>query len=354
MRMTFPNIGWLFLALLVIGLPGQAFSQKKRKTPVKPTQAPGTIAPRPDFGCGDEAAERAAIPSVSAKLLRVENGASLVVSTKKNRRLKIRLAGCDAGTANPAVAARIRQILAGKSFTVIGASAEGDSGPMEAIVETAQGDLNGMLVEEGLARFRGGKYENRVPRATLCVYEKLSQSARKQSRGRWKDGFFDGLRPYATIVTDLGTIKIELFPNDAPKTVENFRLLANAKKYDNLIFHRVIRNFMIQGGDPTGTGMSGDSAFGGEFEDEIDANSPLYREIGYVPGVVAMANKGPNTNGSQFFIMHGNVPLPPNYTIFGRVLEGQDVVDRIAAAQTGPGDRPLKPVHIISAKVIEE
>lgn len=352
MRTTFPKLGLFLLILLLTGTGVQPVFGQKRKSPVKKTPVTAPAPARPDFGCGDEAAERAAVPSVPARLLRVENGDSLVVSTKKNRRLKIRLAGCDAGAANSAVTTRIRQVLTGKSFTVIGAPVEG--GPMDAIVETAQGDLNGVLVEEGLVRFRGGKYENRVPRATLCVYEKLSQNARRQSRGRWKDGFFDGLRSYATIVTDLGTIKIELFPNDAPKTVENFRLLANGGKYDNLIFHRVIRNFMIQGGDPTGTGMSGDSAFGGDFEDEIDANSPLYREIGYVPGVVAMANKGPNTNGSQFFIMHAKVPLPPSYTIFGRVLEGQDVVDRIATVRTGPGDRPLQPVHIISAKVTEE
>ncbi len=156
----------------------------------------------------------------------------------------------------------------------------------------------------------------------------------------------------ATLTTNYGEIRFELLPEDAPKTVENFTLLANSGYYTNVTFHRVIRGFMIQGGDPTGTGAGGESAFGREFADEINPNSPLYRR-GYVPGVVAMANRGPNTNGSQFFIMHKQCALPPNYTIFGRVVSGQDVVDAIAETPTNAQDRPLKPVVIQSARVEE-
>ncbi len=100
---------------------------------------------------------------------------------------------------------------------------------------------------------------------------------------------------------------------------------------------------MIQGGDPTGTGRGGESAWGGRFADEIEASSPLYQR-GYKTGTVAMANAGPNTNGSQFFIMHVDYPLPPKYTIFGRVSEGQEVVDAIASTPTDAQDRPRSPV----------
>jgi cyclophilin family peptidyl-prolyl cis-trans isomerase len=147
----------------------------------------------------------------------------------------------------------------------------------------------------------------------------------------------------AVIKTNMGTIRFELLEEDAPKTTENFRLLAERGYYDGVIFHRVIRGFMIQGGDPTGTGRGGESAWGGRFNDEINRSSDVYRR-GYKAGTVAMANAGPNTNGSQFFIMHADYGLPPSYTIFGRVTEGQDVVDAIATTSTGPGDKPVSPV----------
>jgi cyclophilin family peptidyl-prolyl cis-trans isomerase len=147
----------------------------------------------------------------------------------------------------------------------------------------------------------------------------------------------------AVIKTNMGTIRFELLEEDAPKTTENFRLLAERGYYDGVIFHRVIRGFMIQGGDPTGTGRGGESAWGGRFNDEINRSSDVYRR-GYKAGTVAMANAGPNTNGSQFFIMHVDYGLPPSYSIFGRVTEGQDVVDAIASTPTGPGDKPLSPV----------
>src|SRR2546426_10466178 len=129
----------------------------------------------------------------------------------------------------------------------------------------------------------------------------------------------------AVIQTNKGTIKFELLEQDAPKTTENFRLLAEKGYYNGVIFHRVIKGFMIQGGDPTGTGRGGQSAWGGRFNDEINRASELYRGP-YARGTVAMANAGPNTNGSQFFIMHADYPLPPSYTQVGRVVEGQDVV----------------------------
>ena len=156
----------------------------------------------------------------------------------------------------------------------------------------------------------------------------------------------------ANIKTNKGTIRFELLEDDAPKTTENFRLLAQRGYYDGVIFHRVIKGFMIQGGDPTGTGRGGASAWGGRFNDEIERNSPLYRGA-YTKGTVAMANAGPNTNGSQFFIMHTDYPLPPSYTKFGRVIEGQDVVDSIATTPTAPGDRPKQDV-VMEQVTIEE
>src|SRR5256885_3989930 len=154
----------------------------------------------------------------------------------------------------------------------------------------------------------------------------------------------------AVIQTNKGTIRFELLETDAPKTTENFRLLAEKGYYDGVIFHRVIKGFMIQGGDPTGTGRGGQSAWGGRFNDEVNRSSPLYQGA-YKAGTVAMANAGPNTNGSQFFIMHVDYPLPPNYTIFGRVTEGQDVVDAIATAKTDPSDRPFSEVKMEKVSV---
>src|SRR5215510_808514 len=156
----------------------------------------------------------------------------------------------------------------------------------------------------------------------------------------------------AEILTNKGTIKFELLESDAPKTTENFRLLAEKGYYDGVIFHRVIKGFMIQGGDPTGTGRGGQSAWGGRFADEINPSSDVY-ERGYKAGTVAMANAGPNTNGSQFFIMHVDYGLPPSYTIFGRVTdeESQNVVNSIATTQTGPGDKPVQDVKMESVTI---
>ena len=149
----------------------------------------------------------------------------------------------------------------------------------------------------------------------------------------------------ANIKTNMGTIRFELMEQDAPKTTENFITLAEKEYYDGVVFHRVIKGFMIQGGDPTGTGRGGQSAWGGRFNDEINRSSDLYKR-GYKAGTVAMANAGPNTNGSQFFIMHVDYPLPPSYTIFGRVIEGEDVVDAIATTATDGNDKPKSPVKM--------
>lgn len=150
---------------------------------------------------------------------------------------------------------------------------------------------------------------------------------------------------HATIETDKGSIEIELLARDAPKAVENFRLLAEHGYYDGLTFHRIVEGFMIQGGDPAGDGTGGESAWGGTFEDEINESSPLYRD-GYRRGMVAMANAGPHTNGSQFFILHRDYPLPPRYVIFARVTGGMDTVDALASTPTALGadggmSRPL-------------
>ena len=152
----------------------------------------------------------------------------------------------------------------------------------------------------------------------------------------------------ALIKTNFGDIKIEFFTKDAPKTVNNFITLSKDGYYDNVIFHRVISGFMIQGGDPSGTGHGDYGKYPGyEFEDELN------NQIPYSKGILAMANRGPNTNGSQFFIMHVDYPLPYNYTIFGNVIEGIDIVDKIASVETDSSDRPLEDVIISTVEISE-
>ena len=143
-----------------------------------------------------------------------------------------------------------------------------------------------------------------------------------------------------TIDTNYGKIVFETYGSDAPNTVANFVKLATSGFYNGLTFHRVIKGFMIQGGDPNGTGTGGP---GYQFADELNPATASYK-AGYKKGVVAMANAGPNTNGSQFFIMTADYPLPNAYTIFGKVVSGQDVVDTIANVKTGPNDKPVSPV----------
>jgi len=152
-----------------------------------------------------------------------------------------------------------------------------------------------------------------------------------------------GKKYSASIETSAGTMTADLFAEEAPNTVNNFVFLAREGFYNGVIFHRVIRGFMIQGGDPTGTGTGGP---GYKFNDE-----PVSRA--YKRGTLAMANAGKNTNGSQFFVMHADYGLPPNYTIFGKLTSGEDVLDKIATAKTDSQDRPTNPVSIQSVTITE-
>lgn len=179
--------------------------------------------------------------------------------------------------------------------------------------------------------------------------------------------------PVAVLETTKGTVKIQLFPVQAPKTVENFVGLIEKGYYDSIIFHRVISDFMIQGGDPTGTGMGGESLWGDSFEDEFSD------EVFNLRGALSMANAGPNTNGSQFFIVQasrvpanmlrqlkGLVPdevvsaygeqggtpwLDKRHTVFGHVIEGMDVVDDMAKVRVNYADKPLEDIKIIKATI---
>ncbi|MEN8114659.1 MAG: peptidylprolyl isomerase [Actinomycetota bacterium] len=148
----------------------------------------------------------------------------------------------------------------------------------------------------------------------------------------------------AVIDTSAGEIAVEFYAADAPQTVNNFVFLARDGFYDGVIFHRTISGFMIQGGDPTGTGAGGP---GYRFRDEF------HDKTKYARGTLAMANAGPNTNGSQFFICHDNVGLPNAYTIFGEVTDGMDIVDTIAENPTGAQDRPHNPVTINAVTITE-
>jgi cyclophilin family peptidyl-prolyl cis-trans isomerase len=153
----------------------------------------------------------------------------------------------------------------------------------------------------------------------------------------------------ATIKTTDGEMTAELYPKDAPTTVNNFVFLANQGFYNGVKFHRIIKGFMVQTGDPTGTGRGGP---GYRFPDE-KVTRPYDR------GTLAMANAGPNTNGSQFFIMHQNYPLPPNYTIFGKVTQGLDVLDKLAntpvkASPSGENSVPTQDVQIQEITIQEK
>lgn len=160
-------------------------------------------------------------------------------------------------------------------------------------------------------------------------------------------------------VKGYGKIQVQLYDKDAPKTVENFLRLVNSGFYDCLTFHRIAKGFVIQGGDPKGDGTGGISAFGPEFEDELNPNTESYK-AGYKHGVLAMANRGENTNTSQFFILLSDYPLDHKYTIFGKVSTGLDVVDKIGGAEIvpnpfmGPTDgAPKEPIVITKASIIK-
>ena len=152
----------------------------------------------------------------------------------------------------------------------------------------------------------------------------------------------------AVIKTNFGEMTVEFYMEDSPVTVNNFVTLSNDGYYDNVIFHRVISGFMIQGGDPSGTGHGEYGKFPGyEFDDELNNQRP------YEKGILAMANRGPNTNGSQFFIMHADYPLPYSYTIFGKVTDGFDVIDKIAEVETDTADKPTEDVIINTVEILE-
>lgn len=168
-------------------------------------------------------------------------------------------------------------------------------------------------------------------------------SSNKQQYEQAKQVTKAGKSYTAIIQTTAGDITVEL-SGDTPVTTNNFVFLAQEKFYDGVIFHRVIPGFMIQGGDPTGTGTGGP---GYKFADEKFTGQ-------YLRGTIAMANSGKDTNGSQFFIMHADYPLPPSYTIFGMTTSGLDVVDKIASAKTGANDRPFEPVSIKSVEITEK
>lgn len=148
----------------------------------------------------------------------------------------------------------------------------------------------------------------------------------------------------AVLDTSHGRITVDLDAGRSPLAVNNFVFLAREGFYDGVVFHRVIPGFMIQGGDPTGTGRGGP---GYRFRDELEGSGE------YTRGTVAMANAGPNTNGSQFFIMHRDYPLPHSYTIFGKVTDGLDAVDAIADLPTDRSDRPEEDAVIESVTIVE-
>ncbi len=151
----------------------------------------------------------------------------------------------------------------------------------------------------------------------------------------------------AKVSTSMGSFTVTLDAAGTPKTVNNFVFLARKDFYDNTIFHRIIEDFMIQGGDPEGTGTGGPGYL---FEDEITAQQAFDG-----PGVLAMANRGPDTNGSQFFITHAETPwLTGKHTIFGKVTEGMDVVNKIATVQVGPQDKPITDIVIKDIQIIEQ
>ena len=152
-----------------------------------------------------------------------------------------------------------------------------------------------------------------------------------------------------TLETTQGSITLDLFADVAPKTCENFTTHCKNGYYNGVIFHRIIEQFMIQGGDPTGTGRGGESIWGKNFEDECTRDLKFDKA-----GILAMANAGPGTNGSQFFITTAATPwLHMNHTIFGEVTEGMDVIEKLESVKKGAGDRPIDDQKIISATICE-
>ncbi len=173
-----------------------------------------------------------------------------------------------------------------------------------------------------------------------CQGSETVKDESKQTENKEEETKVSNEMTVAVIQTNMGTIEIELFADKTPKTVENFVGLAEKGYYDGVIFHRVITDFMIQGGDPTGTGRGGNSLWGAPFADEI-VPSLKHEE----PGILSMANAGPNTNGSQFFITVVPTPwLDGKHTVFGKVITGMNVVYDISKVKTAAGDKPVADV----------
>ncbi|GAB1733469.1 hypothetical protein NU195Hw_g9373t1 [Hortaea werneckii] len=176
---------------------------------------------------------------------------------------------------------------------------------------------------------------------------KAESSASKPSNAAAAGSSSNDIAEGVVMHTSLGDITIALYRDQTPKTCRNFAQLAETGKYDNVIFHRIIKGFMIQGGDPTGTGRGGESIYGGKFEDEI-VSSLKHQD----KGTLSMANAGPGTNGSQFFITLGPTPhLNGKHTVFGHVVQGMDVVDKLGSVRTGAQDRPVEEVKIVNCDV---
>lgn len=198
----------------------------------------------------------------------------------------------------------------------------------------------GMYSRSGIVQKNAGVQQKQTQLTSSATKEKTMETTITQ----------EGKRFEATLQTTEGPIVIALNGDQTPKTVNNFVTLANKGFYNNTIFHRVIKGFMVQGGDPKGDGTGGP---GYTFADE-----PFTGE--YTRGTIAMANAGPNTNGSQFFIMHADYPLPKNYVIFGRVTSGMDTVDKIANAPVTPNrysgepSTPVNPVKVLSVTISEK
>ena len=200
-----------------------------------------------------------------------------------------------------------------------------------------------MLFGGAVILIAGGNQQTKKEEQQAQPTAILEKSAEKQTMT------IDTNKNYQAILkTSEGEIIVELNTKETPITVNNFVTLAKKNFYDNTIFHRVIKGFMIQGGDPQGDGTGGP---GYKFNDE-----PFEGE--YVRGIIAMANAGPNTNGSQFFIMHQDYALPKNYVIFGKVAKGIEIVDKIAEGEvtqsaSGESSKPIKPVIVQSVEIIE-
>ncbi|MFH1561441.1 MAG: peptidylprolyl isomerase [Patescibacteria group bacterium] len=207
-----------------------------------------------------------------------------------------------------------------------------------------------ILLLTGIVGFSLSKNKTSPPKQLTDVNITEEKTTMNNKQNSIPEMQIDENKSYQAIIeTDLGTMTVDLDSKQTPITANNFVSLARKSFYDNTIFHRIIAGFMIQGGDPQGNGTGGP---GYQFDDE-----PFTGE--YTRGTVAMANSGPNTNGSQFFIMHQDYPLPKNYVIFGKISSGLETLDKIAQAEvetgaTGESSKPVTPVTIRTITIVEK